>query len=325
MNENLKKTIMDYAGYIAIALVSALYVLSALFVPGVTGKSLGAILVDGFLSYLLGICFNYLFSAQGVMNGEGSEKMLATRRLHGEAVERISPFIERLDGWCELRNTEMLRAARVRILSAVGLAYVDCFDDDGRAKGFVIEIQGTKEEKRAIRRRRRALRRAEELNPARLSASVLTGESGQNLDDPFDFGISTDTYLQRVNLKGAVTKLLTAVILGYYSVEPLLNAGYIDLLWRGVYVAMMLALGVVTMYRAKLFVTTTHRAGIVSKINHLQAFENWAQAAPKKEGVENYGKRVGCIQDRANEAAGGAESAGAGTCRHQPSETAEVS
>ncbi|MBO5355707.1 MAG: hypothetical protein J6B09_06545 [Clostridia bacterium] len=320
MNENLKKTIMDYAGYIAIALVSALYVLSALFVPGVTGKTLGAILVDGFLSYLLGICFNYLFSAQGVMNGEGSEKMLATRRLHGEAVERIAPFIERLDGWCDLRNTEALRAARVRILSAVGLAYVDCFDDDGRANGFVIEIQGTKEEKRALRRRRRALRRAEELNPARLSTSVLTGESSKNQDDPFDFGISTDTYLQRVNLKGAVTKLLTAVILGYYSVEPLLNAGYIDLLWRGVYVAMMLALGVVTMYRAKLFVTSTHRASIVAKINHLQAFENWV----KKEG-ENHGKRLGCIQERAAEAAGSAEGAGTGECLHQPSEAAEIS
>ena len=153
MNENLKKTIMDYAGYIAIALVSALYVLSALFVPGVTGKSLGAILVDGFLSYLLGICFNYLFSAQGVMNGEGSEQMLATRRLHGEAVTRISPFIERLDGWCDLRNTEALYAARVRILSAVGLAYGDCFDGIGRAKGLVVEIHGTKEEKSAAARR----------------------------------------------------------------------------------------------------------------------------------------------------------------------------
>lgn len=34
MNGNLKKTVMDYIGYVAIAGVSVLYVLSALFVPG---------------------------------------------------------------------------------------------------------------------------------------------------------------------------------------------------------------------------------------------------------------------------------------------------
>ena len=321
MNGNLKKTVMDYIGYVAIAGVSVLYVLSALFVPGVTGKSIGEILVEGFLSYMLGVCLNYLFSVQGVMNGERDEQMLATRALHGQAVERISPFLGLLDAWCEQRNAAALRAARTRLLASVGLPYEHCFDENGCARNITVEITGTKAQRTALRERKRVLRRARRLHLAQLSAEVLTGESGHHAENPYHFGINTDVYLQRVNGRGAVTKLCSAVILGYFGVEPLVNGSYVELLWRGVYVALMLATGVITMYKAQLFMTTTHRQGVVQKINQLQIFENYAGEVEKNVGQ----LQSGSVQNRSGETAEKAAGRGEAAGECQSSETAQIS
>lgn len=283
MSEKMKKIMEDSLGYVAVALVSLLYIATAVFVPGQTGKSIATIIADGAASFLLGICINFNLNMQGILKGERSEKMLATKQLHGAMVERISTHLDRLDGWCNARNKAALQQARSRILMQAGLRYSQCFDEEGCVQS--LDLSG--KAKDDVKKKRRALRRANKLKLSQLSASVLTGEGGRG-NDPFDFGESVPEYTRHVNTKDIMSKILIALVFGYFGVQMIDNFSVAELIWRALQVALLLAMGVSKLYRAYLFMTDTYRSGIVRKINYLQMFENWALAnAPEREEKKN--------------------------------------
>lgn len=283
MSEGFKKFMSDAAGYVAVAAVSLIYIAMAVLVPGETGKSIGTIVADGAASFLLGICINFNLNMQGILKGEKSEKMLATKTLHGETVNGLSCHIHRLDGWCETQNALALRAARTRILMQAGLRYSDCFDDDGVPQ--VLSFDGL--DKRVAARRKKAVRRATRLRLSQLSSSVLTGNGGR-VDDPYDLGENVSQYIRHTNTKDVVSKLLIAMVFGYYGVRMLADFSYAELIWRSLQVAILLAMGVAKQTRAYLFMVDTYRGNIVRKINYLQSFGNWAtEQAPESEDKKN--------------------------------------
>lgn len=334
MNESFKKFIGDAAGYVAVAAVSLIYIAMAVLVPGETGKSMGTIIADGAASFLLGICINFNLNMQGILKGERSDKMIATKTLHGETVGGLSSYIHRLDDWCEEQNALALRTARSRILMQAGMRYADCFDKDG----VPLELDLTELDKRIAKRRRRAMKKAVRLQLSQLSSSVLTGNGGKT-DDPHDLGENVPQYIRHTNTSDVISKLLVAMIFGYYGVRLLADFSYAELIWRSLQVAILLAMGVAKQTRAYLFMVDTYRGNIVRKINYLQSFENWAKASPESEEGTNVAKHggkdvqgsvceqaeeLGKLQDRAAKDAGSEAKQSAGTGQHQPPKAVEI-
>ena len=70
MNEKLKTLFTDSIGYVAVALVSVIYVLSGLFVPGLTGKSIATIIAEGAMGFILGMAMNCNMKLQGILKGK---------------------------------------------------------------------------------------------------------------------------------------------------------------------------------------------------------------------------------------------------------------
>ena len=299
MNEKLKRFFSDSLGYLAVALVSLMYVLAGLFVPGFTGKSIYTIVAEGATGFILGVSMNYNLKLQGILKGKNSQEMRATRMEHAKAVERIAPHIDGLDLWCERRNREKLAAKRTHILALAGMRYEDYFDRDSGAP-IEAELSGLSKERLS------AYRRALRARITPLSTASLTCD-GERSDDPFNFGETPEQYQRRTNLTDAVSKLLMAVVFGYFGVDMVDHFDPATLVWRGLYVALMLALGVAKLTNAYLFVTDTYRGNIVKKINHLQSYENCAQEyAQKAREEKNDGKhsvQLGSVQNGCREAA----------------------
>lgn len=319
MNDKLKSLFTHSIGYLAVALASLIYVLAGLFVPGFTGKSLYTIVAEGVTGFILGVSMNYNLKLQGILKGKNSEEMHATHRAHAEAVERVAPYIDGLDRWCEERNAEQLKQKRTRILMDAGMRYDDYFDGNG-APLDVKPSAFSKERREAYRCALRA-----KITP--LSTASLTCDE-ERAEDPFDFGETPEQYQRRTNLTDAISKVLTAAVFGYFGVDMVENFDVAMFAWRALYVALLLALGVAKLMGAYLFVIDIYRGNIIKKINHLQAYENcapeYARRVREEKSNGKHSVQLGSIQDGCTKAAGAKATECEAGSGHQLSKAAKI-
>ena len=270
--EKIREFIQRNVGYLVAAFVSLVYVATSIIAPAETGKSLAAILVDGALSFFLGMVLTQVFSLQGIMRGNEDPRLLATVKLHGEQVIRIAPYIDGLDDWCEKKTAEALRRERTKVLAEGAMKYTDYFDEDGVAKPFVPRDCQNKQERKREAERFRVYQRAVKVKITPLLAGVLTG-GGEKVEDPNNFGPDISEYMRSVLWRTALSKVLLACIFGYYGIRLIQDFSYAELVWKVFQVGMFCAMGVVQANQAYLFMVDQYRRRIVRFIDRLQEFE----------------------------------------------------
>ncbi len=283
--KNYREFITKNIGYAAVALVCLVWMCMSFVAMGKTGKSVHEIISDSSLSLCMGVSINYLLGIQGSMNGERDERMISTRALHGATVERISPYIERLDGWCANKNAEALKTERTKLLAAAGLKYSDCFDSDGVAQPYTPNTVRLKNKlQRADELRRiKIYRRAVKLRLSLLSSSELTGEGGRS-GDPNYLGPTKAQYQMRSGIQDIASKIAMSLVFGYYAVDLVKEFNYASLIWRGLQVCIFLVMGIIKMYNFYNFTVEDYRGRIIKKIDNLQKFENDIKNGSLKNG-----------------------------------------
>lgn len=281
--DKIRSFVQRNAGYIVAAIVSLFYIATSIIVPSEKGKSIKAILVDGSLSFFLGMLLTQVFSQQGIMRGNEDPRLLATMKLHSEQVMKIVPFIDGLDEWCEKKTAETLRRERTKVLAEGAMRYDDYFDEDGIPKEFVRKTCKDKQEEKREAARYKIYQKAVKVKITPLLAGVLTG-GGERVEDPNNFGPDISEYMRSVLLKTAVSKVLLACIFGYYGIQLIQDFSYAELVWKVFQVGMFCAMGVVQSNQAYLFMVDGYRRRIIRFIDRLQEFE--ITKAPAKAGVD---------------------------------------
>ena len=302
-----KGSLQNYIGYAASVFLIGAYVAAAFFQFGKSEKSIYAILADGITALLLGIAMARLLSLQGILKGKNSREYLSTLSLHGQAVKDIIPFIGGLDRWCEQKTADMLRILRTKILAARGLCYSDCFRD-GVALGYrepdipsellpSEDVQTKADKLREARKkkqlkawykeekaRRKCYKKAASTSITPLMGSILTG-SYIKVEDPFNFGKSVAEYEAGNTRNGAIYRILSSCIFGYFGVDLVKNFTLEELLYRVLQVAVAVTFGVIQLYRSYLFIVEDKRGYMIKKIDYLQMFyaDCQKQEAEKEE------------------------------------------
>lgn len=214
--------------------------------------------------------------------------MQETIRLHGEAVVRVSPYLDRLDKWCEEKNREALKMQRTKILASEGMRYDDYFDEKGGAKLFVVNKDRLKD--KFLRgdeiKRLRCFRKALRLKLTPLTASGLTSEGGKK-QDPYYLGRTKSQYERGATISDVITKVIIACLFGYYGAELVQDFSYADLIWKALQIGIFFITGVIKMYQSYMFVVDEYRGRIVKKIDNLQMFENYINSEKITEVEEN--------------------------------------
>lgn len=295
MSDKVKEFFKNSIGYFAIILLCVLYLCVSFITISKTGKTVVDIVADTALAFVFGVCINSIFELQGMLDGDRDPRMLATSKLHAETIDRISSHIGELSDWCEKRNNEAIKVQRTRILASHGLKYDDCFDQDGVALMYTPKTyripdglsrwRKYKEErniKRAEKNRYKGYERSVRLTITPLTASVLTSEGGKP-NDPFYLGRTKLEYERTQTVKSVITRILTAIIFGYYSASLIENFKWSSLIWIVLQVGIFVACGVMSYYTALIFVTDEYRGRIIKKIDNLQAFENFIKLKGEKE------------------------------------------
>lgn len=284
MNEKMDKLrqyIRDNGISILIFLACLVYISRGLIELSESGKTVLEIILDGALLYVFGLFINRLCELQGLLMGERDEKVISTNKLHAETVEKVNSYIDKLDSWCELKNKDALKTARITILSKAGLKYNSCFDEYGNAKEFIIDESKLKskiiEVRRQEKRRIACFRNACNVKLTKLASCTLTSNHGKP-QDPYDFGRTKKQYMNKSTLTDAISKVGVAVIGGLYAVDLIKNFSWGNLIWQTVQVFLVLLMGGIKLYQAYIFVKDEQRGGTVSKIDNLMKFFNYAQA-----------------------------------------------
>ena len=271
---SITEAIYKNAGYIVVVLISVVYVASSLINISRSGKSVYEIVGAGVLSLIVGILINGVFRSIGIKKGEEDERSVATQALHGKTVDEITPYIDRLDSFCEEENKRALRTVRTRILAKEGLKYSDFFDDEGNAiENAKCIIQNAKWD--TDRAKWKAYKKALKVKLKPLVSSNLTSD-GVKADDPFDFGRSKREYTSVRSAGDVIIKLLMAIIFGYFGVTLAAEVNVASLIWNALQIVLYITGGVIQMYSSFSWVVDDYRGGIVRKIDMLQKFKLYA-------------------------------------------------
>ena len=284
MNEKIRDFFKQNIGYFIVALVSIVYIATAFITVDETGKTIGEIIADTAVVFFLGLFINRVFDLQGMMNGDRDERVQMAIVTHGETVVKISPYIDRLDEWCKLKNEENLKVQRTRGLASEGMRYEDYFNEDGSAKDFIPDEEKLKNKtlRKTEKARIRCFKKALHLKLTPITAGALTSEGGKK-QDPYNFGRTKGQYETQTSVRDIITKICIAGIFGYYGVRLIQDFNYATLIWNGLQVVIFLIMGCIKMYNSFMFVTGEYRTRIVNKTNNLEMFHNYIQSLPKEE------------------------------------------
>lgn len=280
-SEKIKEFIMRNLGYFVVVLACFVYIFREIIVIDETGKSIYRIILDGTLSFLFGILVNRILELQGFTNGERDLKVIKTNDLHSKVVNEITPYINKLEEFCEKKNKQALINARTFIVKNAGLNYEGCFDENGCPKDYDIDFEkyyykGNNKKKIYERKRERerykAYKKACKVKIFLLSTSSLTNVGG-NVFDPFNFGKTKKEYIEQSSKKDIISKVCVALIVGYYGVSLIRSFSWQNLIWTGLQVMLFLLSGTIKMMSAKGFTTGELRYSKIKKIDILQEFK----------------------------------------------------
>ena len=284
MNEKMDKLrqyIKDNGIPILIFLACLVYISHGLIELSESGKTLLEVFLDGALLYVFGLFINRLCELQGLLMGERDEKVISTNDLHAQTVEKINPYIDQLDPWCEIKNKDALKTARITILSKESLKYDNCFDEEGNAKDYKLDEEKLSSKVKEVRRQEKkkfaCFKSACNVKLTKLASCTLTSNHGKP-QDPYNFGRTKKQYMNKSTFSDAISKIGVAVIGGLYAVDLIQNFSWANLIWQTVQVFLVLLMGGIKLYQAYIFVKDEQRGGTVSKIDNLMKFYNYAQA-----------------------------------------------
>lgn len=281
---DVKKFIFKNIGFFLIAVVSALYILKGLYTLTESGKTVMQIIGDGAISASVGFIIGHLMRQTGISYGNDDLEVIKTKSLHARLLDKISPYVNKLDEFCKAETLLASTSIRQRILSRKGVMYEDCFYPDGTSKMLRITIpsDASREEKRVLKAKMRAIKKAEKVKITPLTPESLSVE-GTNYNDPYDFGRTQGQYLRRKSGGDIIAKLFFGLIFGYYAI--FLTKGSTDsIIWASLQIAIYLIFGATQMMQSYMFVKSECNARTMRKIDELQKFINRYELAEENDG-----------------------------------------
>ena len=275
--EKVKEALRNYMLYIAVFVVSAVYIASAFILIQETGKTVLQIIAEGAVIFFIGILINVLMGLQGMMNGEREDCVKETNSRHEDVVRSIIPIIDGLKDFCDSKNKEAIFAERKKRLSDKGIRYDSIFDENGELKPFSPQPGMSKEDVKTIRKMRKKMTR---LKLTELTPDALIGNGGR-YHDPYYF--KTKTEYERMSVrKDIIAKILLSVLFGYFGVT-FATFNWANVIWTVLKTAMLVGFGVLKCQQSAQFVKGEYLDGINKKINTLLEFKQCSERSKEEK------------------------------------------
>ena len=240
-------------------LVSVVFIFKDLVLLETGVKPIEQIISDGLIAFVMGMAFNIILGKKGVLAAQATKEYIDTMWAYGKQVEATDDKVNMLDDFCEKKNEARIARFQTRILSRGRIKY-----DDFVNKGM-LEICIDKYQKKYYKKAKRV--KIHMITPDNLlSETDASYEKGEK-------EISLHEYETKKNFKDAGSKVLFALIFGYFSVSGI-NSDMSAVLWGTVQLAIWLVMGLLSYIQNYTFVKDVYRQKIIRKTNLLAEFNS---------------------------------------------------
>lgn len=266
---------------IAIVIISVVYVLYGLIHITETGKTIGEIVADGAVSFLMGFLIKMLLNNQGISNGEKSHIFINTKNFYTGLLDEISSYQHYLGAFCDWQNEETLKKAQTMILKSELLKYDDFIE------GKIIYKNLSKSQKKAFKK-------AKKIKINLISEANLLSDCQNFIETGNEVNVNKNSYVRKNNSKTILIMIFTALLFGYFSVD---NSEFNvhGMIWSLIQIAYYLGFGAVQYFQGYTFMTDTYKTALVRKSNYIEKFKNMYKENPnrfKNLEEENKEKKV---------------------------------
>lgn len=277
--EFFKNHIIDLAIFVAICA----YMFKALAEVEILQKDIWKVILETGLFTAVGLIIKFLMMKRGIMMGLKDANYMATMTAFGEQLIKISNKIEYLGEFCEEVNEENMRQAKKDLLLNYGFTW-----EQYQGKVPVDEWEQADFEK--------CKKRMKHLKVYKIKKQVLTSESGEKrFRQQYSLGKnihSFETVATSQSIIWVIVFGLFSTYVGFNFIEGVTLGTIISAVVQG---AVMLLLGVWSLWNGYVFITQDFRNRIIMKTNYLNEFDNLytengkkgVNVQPKKEGEKD--------------------------------------
>ena len=259
---------------IILVFVSIVFIFKDLVQIGETGKTLEQIIAQSTLSFLMGMTFNIILSKKGIMAAQkldGYQMMMDT---YAAELEKTNEFVEYLDDFCETKNNNRIKIIQTRILSKGKISYASFSSGD---KSYYTVLD---------KKQKKIWKKAENVKINYLSADSLLSET----DVRYEKGkkeLTLREHENRKNMKDAFTKMICAIIFGYFGVLGF-NKDFSVILWGAIQISMWLIMGLMSYIQNYTYVKDVYQQKIYRKINLLIEFNKVAMKIKQEKEADQW-------------------------------------
>lgn len=262
----------NFLGYIAVVVVSLIYVVWGLATMEPSGKTVIEIIAEATLTLTLGILIKNILKQQGVISGESSEKYQETLKLYGKTLENSVSIFSRLNEFTDHKNKLAYKAVRNNLLSRVGLVYSDYFDENDKYIGEHINKPTKHSSNIDV-----ALYKCLNLDITILTPDNLTSDVENETFDPNNLGRTKREWFVEGSIQQWVMLIITAVISGYYTLKYVTEVDWGSMIWKLIQVSIFVLTGLWQLMKAYQFITGPYRNRIIKKSNLLEEAQIWCK------------------------------------------------
>lgn len=279
-------------GYIAIVVASVVYLFWGWFDLVEKDTTILAIIASSAIILAFGYFINQFFRIQALIDMAKAEEITKAEMEHDSKIAEAEPYYEYSDDWTEVETANALRNARMYIMASAALSYSLYFDENGLFIGED-KIPSLKVQDKAKKARNKEIVHA--INKARyfkltpLTITDLTSSESVSLD-PHKFGRDKKRFQREENRKDFITKILFALVFGYFGVKMLDNPSWGTLMETALQVVFFYLTGAVTYYTTTAYMMGEYRGSVIKKTRYLSKFINWVkQNQVKLNEVKQHG------------------------------------
>lgn len=283
--KNLFKIVRDNLQKLTIAIVSIVYITQGIFELAKKETTILDILGNIGLSVVIGMIISSNLNVMGLKDGRLSETFLNSMRAYGDAKKKASPYSDKLSAWCDYKNAQELEMEKKSIIQEAGLnwkAYKFGYYEDHREHLGKEQIS--------------ALFAAKHCKIAKLKPQELLSDLPKNRKGIFKpeskFGESELEYKRRNGALDLLSKVMTGVVCGMYTLSPLITQEnklevLSGVIWNAMQIAIWLTFGILKYVNAKNFMIDEYRqTHIIQKTEYLNEFVITIEKNPKV--IEEY-------------------------------------
>lgn len=256
--EFFKNHIIDLAIFVAICA----YMFKALAEVEILQKDIWKVVLETGLFTAVGLIIKFLMMKRGIMMGLRDPNYIETMKAFGSQLMGISNKIEYLGEFCERVNEENMRQARKDLLLNYGFTW-----EQYQGKAPVEEWEKEDFEK--------CKKRMKKLKVYKIKKQVLTSESGEKMfRQQYSLGKnihSFETVATSQSIVWVVVFGLFSTYVGFTFIDGITLGTVISAVVQG---AVMLLLGVWSLWNGYVFITQDFRNRIIMKTNYLNEFDN---------------------------------------------------